>query len=89
MESQIFPIGDLHIESMEQSKIFASYLNLGTENFIVLLGDVIHFANSIWNPSSAKMSEAEMKQSLEKDFLIWEGFLGKFKDSDNLLFRIT
>jgi len=75
MEFQIFPIGDLHIESMEQSKIFADYLNLRTESLIVLLGDVIHFANSIWNLSAREMSQTEIKQSLEKDVSIWEGFL--------------
>lgn len=74
-ESQIFPIGDLHIESMEQSKIFSNYLNLRTESLIVLLGDVIHFANSIWNPASEQMSQVERMQSLDKDVSIWEDFI--------------
>lgn len=79
MEFQIFPIGDLHIESMDQSKIFVNYLNQRSENLIVLLGDVIHFANSIWNTSSGQMSEAEIKRGLEKDVLIWESFLTRLK----------
>jgi len=79
VEFRIFPIGDLHIESMEQSKIFANYLNSRNENLVVLLGDVIHFANSIWNPSSGQMSEADINRELEKDVSIWEGFLIKLK----------
>jgi len=79
MSSEIFPIGDLHIESTEQSKIFADYLNLKRKNIIVLLGDMIHFANSIWNPSANKMSKDEIVEGLEKDVSIWESFLSRLK----------
>ncbi len=76
---QIFPIGDLHIESMSQSNAFANYLNLRTERLIVLLGDVIHFANSFWNPSAGQMSRAEMLRNLDKDISIWEDFIARLK----------
>lgn len=79
VQFQIFAIGDLHIESMEQSKIFADYLNLRTENLVVLLGDVVHFANSIWNPSANQMSKAEIIQSLNRDVSIWEDFVARLK----------
>jgi len=79
MEFQIFAIGDFHIESMEQSKIFSNYLNLRAESLIVLLGDVIHFANSIWNKSWEEMSQGERVQTLEKDISIWEDFLARLR----------
>jgi len=79
MGFEIFAIGDLHIESMEQSKIFYDYLNLRAESLIVLLGDVIHFTNSIWNESWEEMSQAEREQNLEKDMSIWEDFLAKLR----------
>ena len=69
-----FPIGDLHIESMEQSRIFSDYLNSRKEDFVILLGDVIHFANSIWNPSK-EISIEKKKQNISKDVSIWEEFL--------------
>ena len=79
LELRIFPIGDLHIESLEQSKIFADYLNSRTEDLVVLLGDAVHIANSIWNSSFAEMSEAEQAQNLEEDVSIWEDFVARLK----------
>jgi len=79
VEFRIFPIGDLHIESAEQSKIFSDYLNQRTESLIVLLGDIIHFANSIWNLSSGQMSKSEITLNLNKDASIWEDFLGRLR----------
>ncbi|MCP8309810.1 MAG: metallophosphoesterase [archaeon] len=69
-----FPIGDLHIESLEQSKIFSDYLNSRKEDYIVLLGDIIHFANSIWN-SSKEISIEQKIQNIPKDISIWQEFL--------------
>jgi hypothetical protein len=74
-ELKLFPIGDFHILSEKQSSIFADYLNLRTDSWIVLLGDVIHFANSIWNSSFKEMSRVEMEDGLERDVAIWEDFL--------------
>jgi hypothetical protein len=64
---------------MEQSKIFADYLNSRPETIVVLLGDMIHFANSIWNPSVGQMSKGELTKSLEKDVSIWEDFVARLK----------
>jgi UDP-2,3-diacylglucosamine pyrophosphatase LpxH len=69
-----FPIGDLHIENEEQSKIFTKYLNSREEDFIVLLGDVIHFANSFWN-SRKGVSKEEIIKGIPVDVSIWEGFI--------------
>lgn len=73
-----FPIGDFHIESMEHAKIFSDYLNRRAEDVIVLLGDVIHFANSIWNVSNDVPIE-EKKKNIPEDVSIWEKFIGSIK----------
>jgi Icc-related predicted phosphoesterase len=75
----IFPIGDLHIESKQQSKIFAEYLNLRDRHPVVLLGDTIHFVNSFWNRSCKSMSTAELMDGLDKDVSIWEDFVKRLK----------
>jgi len=77
--AKIFPIGDLHIESMEQSRVFAEYLNQRPEDVVVLLGDVIHFANSIWSPQ--EVPEAERVRALEEDISIWEDFVSRLSIS--------
>lgn len=73
-----FPIGDFHIESTEQARIFSDYLNRRAEGVIVLLGDVIHFANSIWNTSKDVPIE-EKQQNIPKDVSIWEEFIASIK----------
>lgn len=73
-----FPIGDLHIQAEEQSKIFADYLNSREEDYIILLGDVIHFANSFWN-SKKDISEEEIIKNIPLDVSIWEGFIGRLR----------
>lgn len=73
-----FPIGDLHVESMEQARIFSDYLNCRVEEVIVLLGDIIHFANSIWNVSN-DVSIEEKKKNIPKDVSIWEKFIANMK----------
>jgi len=75
---ELFFIGDFHIESMEQAIIFSDYLNRRAEDVIVLLGDVIHFANSIWNTSKDVPVE-EKKQNIPKDVSIWEAFIANIK----------
>jgi len=80
-EFQIFAIGDLHIESVEQSRIFANYINRRAGALLVLLGDAIHFANSIWSASTKQVSRAEFVQNLDKDVSIWEDFLVRLKVS--------
>lgn len=81
--TQFFPIGDLHIENFEQSKIFADYLNQRPEPVIILLGDIIHFANSIWNPGvrgkGREEGEPELIRGLEDDILIWERFIDRLR----------
>ena len=69
-----FPIGDFHIESMKQASIFSNYLNLRVEDVIVLLGDVIHFANSIWDISKDVPIEQKMEK-IPEDVSIWETFI--------------
>lgn len=69
-----FPIGDFHIESMEQAEIFSDYLNRRPEDFVVLLGDIVHFANSIWNPSE-ELSIEEKITNIPKDVSIREKFI--------------
>jgi len=73
-----FPIGDFHIESIDQARIFSDYLNQREEDLIVLLGDMIHFANSIWNVSK-DMPREEKEKNIPKDVSIWEKFIAKIK----------
>lgn len=73
-----FPIGDFYMESMEQARIFSDYLNSRSEDVIVLLGDVIHFANSIWNVSD-DVSMEEKERNIPKDVSIWENFISSIK----------
>jgi len=73
-----FAIGDLHIQSMEQAKIFANYLNSRAEDLVILLGDVIHFENSVWNPSK-EMSVEEKIKSIPIDVSIWIDLFNRFK----------
>jgi len=63
---------------MEQARIFSDYLNRRGEEIIVLLGDVIHFANSIWNVSN-DVSIEEKKKNIPKDVSIWEKFIADIK----------
>jgi hypothetical protein len=70
----LFPIGDLHIESMKQARIFSGYLNSRREDFIVLLGDIIDFTNSLWNVSEKLPIEERIKK-MPKDIAIWQTFL--------------
>lgn len=81
--TQFFPIGDLHIKNFEQSKIFADYLNQRPEPLIILLGDIIHFANSIWNPELRKKGrekgEPELIRGLEEDIAIWQSFIASLR----------
>jgi Icc-related predicted phosphoesterase len=58
---------------MEQARIFADYLNSRKEDYIVLLGDIIHFANSIWNPSK-EISIEQKIENISIDISIWLEF---------------
>lgn len=73
-----FPLGDLHIENLEQAEIFSEYLNSRSEEFVVLLGDIIHFANSFWNPSK-EITIEEKIQNILKDISVWEEFLNQLE----------
>jgi len=73
-----FPIGDFHIESIEQAEIFSDYVNRRPEDIVVLLGDIIHFANSFWNVSK-EVSIEEKKENIPKDVSIWEKFISSVK----------
>ena len=77
--TQFFPLGDLHIKTLEQSKIFANYLNQRPEPLIILLGDIIHFANSIWNPVVREKGETGLIHGLEEDVSIWESFIARLR----------
>lgn len=81
--TRFFPIGDFHIKTLEQSKIFANYLNQRPESLIILLGDIIHFANSIWNievrERGREKGEPELIRGLEEDILIWESFIARLR----------
>lgn len=76
---QFFPIGDFHIENLEQSRIFADYLNQRPESLMVLLGDIVHFANSIWNPAVQVEGQSEVIRHIEEDIVIWESFVSRLR----------
>jgi hypothetical protein len=74
-----FPIGDLHIRTLDEAQIFADYLNQRPERWIILLGDVPHFANSLWNHNIMDGGKAALMRGLEEDIRIWEDFMSRLK----------
>jgi hypothetical protein len=75
----LFPIGDLHIHTQEEVIAFADYLNQRPEILLILLGDIIHFANSFWSPKLAQMGREDLKTALKNDFKLWEDFFRRLK----------
>ncbi len=74
-----FPIGDLHIRTLDESQVFADYLNQRPEKLIILLGDVPHFANSLWNNNVMDHGKGALIRGLEEDVAIWEDFLSRLR----------
>jgi len=75
----LFPIGDLHIHTQDEVIAFSDYLNRRPEMLLILLGDIIHFANSFWSPNSAHMDKKDMKTALKNDYKLWEDFFPRLK----------